>query len=121
MLHPLFSTLIRRPDLLVDHLSGYAALIEEEASETGAELLQRGLAWMIAVLFAVVFLTLTGVALMLGLLLNQFHWVLVAVPAIVLALLVIALVKAREPLKTSRFAEVKAQVNRDAQALRMAA
>jgi uncharacterized membrane protein len=121
MLHPLFSTLISRPDLLVDHLSGYAALIHEEASDAGAELLQRGVAWAVAALCAAVFLTLAGVALMLAVLLNQFHWVLLATPAVMLVLMVVAVVKAREPLRTSRFAEVKAQALRDAQALRMAA
>jgi hypothetical protein len=118
MLHPLFSILINRPDLLVDHLSGYAALVHEEASEAGAELLQRSLAWAVAAICVAVFLALTGVALMLGLLLNQFHWVLVAVPAAVLLLLVAAVARARKPSGTQRFAEVKAQVSRDAQALR---
>lgn len=121
MLHPLFSTVIKRPDLLVDHLSGYAALVQEEASEAGTELLQRGLAWTVAAMCAGVFLTLAGVALMLGVLLNQFHWVLVAVPVIMLVLMLVAVLKAREPLRASRFAGVKAQVARDAQALRMAA
>ncbi len=121
MLHPLFSTIIRRPDLLVDHLSGYATLIEEEASESGAELLQRGLACVVAVMFGAVFVMLTGVALMLGFLLNQFHWTLIAVPGVTLALLIVAVSKAMKPLTTGRFDEVKAQVNRDVQALRTAA
>ncbi len=121
MLHPLFSTFISRPDLLVDHLSGYAALIHEEAFEAGAELVQRGLAWALAAMCAAVFLTLAGVAVMLGVVLNQFHWVLVAAPAIMLVLLAVAVLKARQPLRSRRFSEVKAQVSRDAQALRMAA
>jgi hypothetical protein len=58
---------------------------------------------------------------MLGVMLNQFHWVLVAVPVLLLVLMGIALVKAREPLHTQSFAEFKAQVDRDAQALRTAA
>lgn len=120
MLHPLFSTVIQRPDLLVDHLSGYAALIHEEASEAGSALIQRSLAWAVAAMCAGVFLTLAGVALMLGLLLSRFHWVLVGAPAIMLVLLAVAVLKARQPLCTGGFAEVKAQVARDAQALRMA-
>ena len=39
----------------------------------------------------------------------------------IFALLMAALVKARQPLTTERFAELKAQVQRDAQALRAAA
>ncbi|WP_341912075.1 hypothetical protein [Polaromonas sp. YR568] len=121
MLHPLFSILVRRPDLVVDHLSAYGALVQEEASEAGSELLQRGLAWGLVILCAGVFLTLAGVALMLGVLLNQFHWVLVAIPAVMLVLLLIAFGKARQPLAASPFEELKAQLDRDAQALRAAA
>ena len=121
MLHPLFSLLVRRPDLVVEHVSGYAALAHEEAAEAAAELLQRLIAGALAVVFAVVFLTLAGTAVMLAVMFGQFHWVLLVLPAGMLALLVAALVKARQPLATRRFAELKAQVQRDAQALRAAA
>lgn len=121
MLHPLFSLLVKRPDLLLDHVSGYAALAQEEAAEAGTELLQRGLAWAVAGVCAMLFLMLSGVALMLGVMLHEFHWVLMAVPAVMLVLMVIAVTKAREPLQTVRFAELRAQVDRDAQALRQAA
>ncbi|MDI1237955.1 MAG: hypothetical protein PSV26_10785 [Polaromonas sp.] len=121
MLHPLFSILVRRPDLVVDHLSAYGALVHEEVSEAGSELLQRALAWGAVILCAGVFLTLAGVALMLGLLLNQFHWVLVAMPAVMLLFLLIAFGKARQPLGANGFAELKDQLERDAQALRAAA
>lgn len=121
MLHPLFSTLIQRPDLVVDHLSAYAALFQNEASRAGDELLARTVAWLLAVLAGVVFLGLAGVALMLGVMQNHFHWVLVAVPGFALLLLVAALVKAKKPLTSERFPELKAQIDSDARALRMAA
>jgi hypothetical protein len=105
MLHPFISTLIRRPNLLVDHLAAYADL----------------LAWVLVGIGAMVFLILAGTALMLGAATGQFHWALVAVPAVVLALTLVAVVKARKPVIRSHFAEVKAQVDRDAQALRSAA
>lgn len=121
MLHPLFSLLVRRPDLVVEHVSGYAALAQEEAAQAASDLLQRLVAGAIAVVFAVVFLTLAGTALMLALLFGQFHWVLLALPAGMLVLLLAALLLARKPLPGQRFAELKAQVQRDAQALRAAA
>lgn len=121
MLHPLFSILVRRPDLLLDHVSGYAALAHEEASEAAGELVQRIVAGALALVCAAVFLTLSGVALMLGVLLGQFHWVLVALPLSMLVVLILAIGKVRQPLVTERFAELKAQVHRDAQALRAAA
>ncbi|NMM10701.1 MAG: hypothetical protein HHJ16_10540 [Polaromonas sp.] len=121
MLHPLFSTLVQRPDLVMDHLSAYAALFQEEASNAGSELLARAVAWTLAVLSAVVFLGLAGTALMLGLLQNRFHWVLVVVPGIALVLLIISFVRAKKPLQSERFPELKAQIDSDARALRMIA
>lgn len=121
MLHPFVSTLIRRPNLLIDHLGAYAELVREEASEAGADLLQTVVAWVLVGVGAMVFLILTGVALMLGASTNQFHWALIAVPAVALALTVAAFFKARKPMPASHFSEVKAQFDRDAQALRSAA
>lgn len=120
MLHPFISTLIRRPNLLIDHLAGYADLIREEASEAGVDLVERLVAWVMVVIGATVFLILSGVALMLGAVTGQFHWALVAVPLVMLVLVVLAVLKARKPVIRNHFAEVKAQVDRDAQALRSA-
>ena len=40
-LHPIFSVLVRRPDLLLVHLAGYADLIRQESQVTGAWLVRR--------------------------------------------------------------------------------
>jgi hypothetical protein len=121
MLHPLFSTLVQRPDLVVDHLSAYAALFHDEASSAASALLTRAVAWVLVVLSAVVFLGLAGTALMLGLLQNQFHWGLVAVPGFALGLLLIAFFVAKKPLQSERFTELKAQMDSDKRALRSVA
>lgn len=121
MLHPFISTLIRRPNLLIDHLAAYADLVREEASEAGADLVQRVVAWVLVAVGALVFLILAGVALMLGAATNQFHWALIAVPAVALALTLAAFFRARKSVPRNHFAEVRAQVDRDAQALRSAA
>ena len=118
MLHPLFSTIVQRPDLVIDHLSAYGSLFQKEASSAGSHLIARALAGIAAILAFSVFLVLAGTALMLGFLQNQFHWMLVAVPGLALALAVIAAVIAMKPLKSERFPELKAQVDSDAQALR---
>jgi hypothetical protein len=52
---------------------------------------------------------------------NQFHWALVVVPGVALAILVVAMLRARKPFATERFPELKAQIDSDARALRMAA
>jgi type IV secretory pathway VirB2 component (pilin) len=119
MLHPLFSTVVQRPDLVVDHLSAYAALFHDEAVSAGTDLLTRAAAWVVAVLTAVVFLGLTGVAVMLGWMQNQFHWALVIVPGVALLLVVAAILRAIKPWQTERFPELKAQIDSDIRALRM--
>jgi hypothetical protein len=121
MLHPLFSTLIQRPDLALDHASAYAALIDQEARATGSQLLRRGLAWALVGVFGCVCIIFTGVALMLGFLHNQFHWILVAVPGAALLMTVAAIVKAQRLLPLENFMELKAQIDSDARALRMVA
>lgn len=121
MLHPFISTLIRRPHLLIDHLAAYADLVREEASEAGGDLMERALAWVLVAMGAMVFLILAGMALMLGAATGQFHWALLAVPVIALVLTLAALVKALKPVTRSHFSEVRAQFDRDAQALRSAA
>lgn len=118
MLHPLFSTLIQRPDLLVEHVSAYGALFHQEASQAGSVLVKRYLAWAIAALCGLVFVLFAGIALMLGTLQNQFHWVLLAVPGSALLLMLVAIAKAKAPLTEARFTDLKAQIDSDIQALR---
>ncbi|HET6828017.1 MAG TPA: hypothetical protein VFH35_05035, partial [Ramlibacter sp.] len=66
MVHPIFSVLISRPELVVDHVAGYAALAREEVSSVGTEVARRAIAWAVAVLGFGMFLVLTGVAAMLA-------------------------------------------------------
>ena len=118
MLHPIFSTLIHRPELVIDHVAGYAALVQEEASTVGGEVARRAIAWGVAVVGLLVFLVLAGVAAMLGVMHGQFHWILVLAPALPLLLAIAAWNVARKRLPSQAFAELKAQLDADAQALR---
>ncbi len=120
MVHPLFSVLLNRPELVVDHAAGYAALVREEAAGYGSEVLRRGIAWGVAVLALGAFLILSGVALMLAAIQSQFHWALVAVPGASLALAIVAWLQARKPLASTHFRELKSQIDADAHALRHA-
>jgi O-antigen/teichoic acid export membrane protein len=119
MVHPIFSVLISRPELVVDHLTGYAALAQQEASTLGKEVLQRALAWGVAAVSFVVFLVLAGVAVMIGAM-DGFHWALVLTPGVALALAVGAMLYARKSLPGQAFSELRGQLEADAQALRMA-
>ena len=118
LVHPIFSVLMSRPELVVDHMAGYAALARDQASSVGGEVARRAIAWAVAALGFAMFLVLTGVAFMLGAMHEQFHFVLVLVPAIALAIAVAALMVARKPLPEKAFDELKAQLEADAQALR---
>ena len=120
LVHPIFKVLIRRPELVVDHLSGYAALAQQEASTIGAEVLRRAIAWGVAAASFMVFLMLAGVAVMLGFMQGEFHWVLVVSPGVALGLALGAMRIARNPLPTQAFVELRGQLEADAQALRMA-
>jgi len=118
MLHPIFSTAVSRPDLVVDHLAAYVDLAAQEATSTGTDLAVRVLGWVLAGLFLLLFLGLAGTALMLGLLQDRFHWVLAAVPGAALVLAVVALLATRRPPPGRRFAELRRQFATDLGLLR---
>ena len=120
MLHPLFSTLIQRPDLLVEHISAYSALFHQEATQAGSMMFKRYLAWTIAAACGLVFVLFAGVALMMGTLQNQFHWILLVVPGSALVMMLVAIAKAKAPLTEARFTELKSQIDSDIKALRAA-
>ncbi|MES2979649.1 MAG: phage holin family protein [Pseudomonadota bacterium] len=118
MLHPLFSTLIQRPDLVVDHVSAYVDLIGQETAQIGSDLVHRAVAWVVAGVCALLFLVFAGVALMLGMVTQQFHWILVAVPGVMLLLTAVAYGRAKTAIPSERFPELKSQIKSDTQALR---
>lgn len=118
IVHPIFSVLVSRPELVMEHVAGYAALAQEEASSVGTEVAKRAIAWAACAFCGLVFLILAGVALMLGAVQGGFHWALLAVPAVPLVLAIVAWNIARQRLPAKAFAELRAQLDADAQALR---
>lgn len=120
-MHPLCLTIIRRPDLVVDHLGAYAALLQQEASNASQTLIKRIFIWLIAVLSLVICVVLSGTALMLGVLQNQFHWILVAVPGTVALCALVAFACTKQSALADHFSNIKSQLLSDASALRAAA
>lgn len=118
MLHPIFSTAVSRPDLVVDHLAAYVDLAAQEATSTGTDVLVRVLGLVLAGLFALLFLGLAGVAAMLGAVHDQFHWALLAVPGAALLLAIVALLATRRPSPGQRFAGLRRQFAADLGLLR---
>ena len=64
MVHPIFSVLITKPELVMEHVAGYAALMRDEASSVGKEVAKRAVAWAVTLFSLLVFLILAGVAAM---------------------------------------------------------
>lgn len=118
MVHPIFSVLITKPELVMEHMAGYASLMREEASSVGSEVAKRAVAWGITLAAALVFLILAGVAAMLAAIQDRFHWAFVLVPLIPLVVSVAAFTVARKRLPEKAFTELKAQLDADAQTLR---
>jgi hypothetical protein len=118
MLHPIFSVLVSKPELVMEHVAGYASLMREEASSVGKEVAKRAIAWGVTLFALLVFLILAGVAAMLAAVQGQFHWAFVLVPLVALAIAVVGFTVARKPLPEKAFTELKAQLDADAQALR---
>lgn len=121
MLHPLISTLVHRPELVADHVSAYATLVQAEVSAAGGQYVERAVAWALAAAAGLLFVVFAGMALMLGLVMDTFHWALVLVPAAFLLLALLAWLRARTPAAGSAFAELKAQFDEDVRALRSVA
>lgn len=120
-MHPLCLTMIRRPDLVADHLGAYAALFKQEADEASKMVVRRVLVWLTAVVSVAICVVLSGTALMLGVLQNQFHWILIAVPVSIAVCALGAFAWTRQGAKTNHFTNIKSQLLSDASALRAAA
>jgi hypothetical protein len=120
MLHPIFSTVLRHPELIADHAANYAALLRLEAAQASRGLIARLVAGVLAAVSAMLALGLAGTAVMLGMLHGSFHWALVAVPGIAVLIALVAGYVAARPSEFHGFSDLRSQVDADIQALRTA-
>lgn len=120
MIHPIFRTVLGRPELIADHLSGYVALVKEEATAASKGAIHRAIAGAVALVCAVLALILIGVAIMMGAVHGTFHWALVAVPGVAVILAVAAGIFAARPSQLHAFAELRAQFDADVHAFHLA-
>lgn len=118
MLHPIFSVLISKPELVMEHVAGYASLMRDEASSVGSIVARRAIAWGLTLFAFLVFLLLAGMAVMLGAMLGAFHWTLVLVPGIALVVAIAGFFLARQQMPEKAFTQLRAQLDADAEALR---
>ena len=119
MVHPIFKTVLRRPELLANHLTNYAELIKDELSALGTSVAVRAAGAAIALVALLLALGLTGIAIMLGYLHASFHWVLVVVPGVAWLLAVIGTVLAMRSTTEKPVQDVKGEVEADLKMLRL--
>ena len=121
MLHPIYSTILGHPELVADHLANYMALVREEAGEASRRLVARIVAGVLAVISAIMSLGLIGIAVMLGVMNERFHWVLVAVPGVAVLVAAVAGYVASRPTNFDEgFEDIRSQLEADVQALHLA-
>ncbi|MDQ7957752.1 MAG: hypothetical protein RET84_17715 [Pseudomonadota bacterium] len=118
MIHPIFKTALRRPDLLATHLGNYAQLVKGELAAAGAALALRAAGAAVAVVALLLALGLTGVAVMLGALHGSFHWALLVVPGVAWVLAAIGAVLTMRSGVKEKVEEVKDEVEADLRILR---
>lgn len=125
MLVPLFNLVTHRPDLIIDHLTGYLKLAQDEVNDAKQQIVRRAIAGAVALVFAVAFIVLAGMALMLASVsTTQLQPIfattamLIAVPTVALLAAIIAAIvamKSDTDIPTVSFAD---HIQRDIQAFR---
>lgn len=106
-----------RPELLAEHRRAYAALFRQEGIELARALTMRMMAYVALVVMGALSLCLLGVALMLGFVLQQFHWVLIGVPGVAFLLCCLCIFIVSRPLRCRGFSETRLQLSEDIKAL----
>jgi hypothetical protein len=120
MLHPIYSTVLGHPELIADHVANYTALVKEEFAQASRGFVTRIVAGAIAAVSALLALGFTGVAVMLGGVNGNFHWVLVIVPGVAFVIAAVAAYMAMRPLLSHGFDNIRAQFSADMHALHVA-
>ncbi len=117
MFYSLLKTLLLQPSLVVTHARNYIELFRYEFTGSVRRLATTFIAWVVCGLFVLLGLLLAGVAVMVGVMQNQFHWVLVLVPGAAFVMAFLALVMATRRVDYSPVDQVKSQFASDVTAL----
>ena len=125
MLVPLFNLVTHRPDLIIDHVAGYLKLAQDELNAAKQQVIRRAIAGAVALVFAVAFIVLAGVALMLSSVATtqpqpvfSTMAMLIAVPSVALLAAVIAAIVAMKSGTGTATVSFADHVQRDIQAFR---
>lgn len=125
MIHPLFRLVASEPQMVADHLGGYAELLGDELREFGSGWTRRVLLQLAAVALAAAAVLLGGVALIVWASTSpaDLHapWALVAVPLAPLLAAALCWIGAGGVAPSTDFAALRRQFAEDARVLREAA
>ena len=94
MIYALFKALLLKPKLLAAHMRNYGELVRCEMQVSMRYWIVKAVAWLALGVCLLLFLVLAGVAVMIGTLQDQHHWILLLVPSIPLLMAVVALMVA---------------------------
>jgi hypothetical protein len=118
MIHPIYMTALRRPDLVAAHLRNHVELVKAEVADAGRSVAYKAAGAIVALVALLLALGLTGIALMLGALHGSFHWMLVAVPGVAWLLTAIGVAVAMKSSVRDDVQDVKDEIEADLSALR---
>jgi hypothetical protein len=122
MLHPVFRLAASQPQLLAEHAAGYAGLVAEEVSSSGAHIKQRITLQIVGLLCLMVSAILGGVALLLWASIPTGSmpqpWLLWFTPLVPAVLGVWTLLRALNHKSPQAFAMLREQFAQDAALLR---
>ncbi|MDO5654077.1 MAG: hypothetical protein Q4G39_08235 [Brachymonas sp.] len=113
MLYSLIKILLLRPTLLAQHFANYADAFRHEMQAGARQWAVKLVAGLVCGVCVLITLVLAGVAVMVGVLQNQFHWALVLVPLVPLAMALIALGLALRKVDHAPFALMREQFAAD--------
>ena len=113
MLYPFLKTLLLRPRLLATHLGNYLDLLRSETRVSVRQCTITAVAWLVCAGAFLLSLSMVGMAVMLGVMLNSFHWALAVVPAVRFLIAVVAAAVACRKVNYSPLQEIKQQLAAD--------
>lgn len=118
MIHPIYMTALRRPDLVATHLRNHVDLVKQELGDAGRSIAYKVAGAVVALVALLLALGLTGIALMLGAMHGSFHWALVAVPAFAWVLTIAGVMVAMKASVRDDVQDVKEELEADLAVLR---
>ena len=118
MIHPIYMTALRRPDLVAAHLRNHVELVKKELGDAGRSVAYKAAGAVVALVALMLALGLTGIALMLGALHGSFHWALVAVPGVAWLLTAVGAMVAMKASVRDDVQDVKDELEADFAVLR---